>query len=89
MVDLLFVFKVHQPYRLRENFFWERNMFRKKTREELFDFYFDNSKNKEIFDRAAKKCYFPANGILLDLIDRFKRERRQVKVSFSISGVFL
>jgi alpha-amylase len=89
LVDLLFIFKVHQPYRLREGFFWERNVFRRKTREELFDFYFDNSKNKEIFDRAAKKCYFPANGILFDLIDRFKRERKKVKVSFSISGVFL
>jgi len=64
-------------------------MFRRKTKEELFDFYFDNSKNKEIFDRATKKCYFPANRILLDLIDRFKRERKKVKVSFSISGVFL
>jgi len=89
LVDLLFIFKVHQPYRLRENFFWERSMFRKKTEQELFDFYFDNSKNKEIFDRAAKKCYFPANGILLDLIDRFRREKKRVKVSFSISGVFL
>jgi alpha-amylase len=86
---VLFIFKVHQPYRLRENFFWERNMFQRKTKQELFDFYFDNSKNKEIFDRAAKKCYFPANSILLDLIDRFKRERKKVKVSFSISGVFL
>lgn len=64
-------------------------MFRKKTKEELFDFYFDNSKNKEIFDRAAKKCYFPANSILLDLINRFKKERKKVKISFSISGVFL
>ena len=89
MVDLLFIFKVHQPYRIRESFFWERNMFKRKTKEELFDFYFDNSKNKEIFDRAAKKCYFPANDILLTLIDRFKNERKRVKFSFSISGVFL
>jgi len=64
-------------------------MFKRKTKEELFDFYFDSTKNKEIFDRAARKCYFPANGILFDLIDRFKKQRREVKVSFSISGVFL
>jgi len=89
LVDVLFIFKVHQPFRLRESFFWERNMFKRKTKAELFDFYFDNDKNKEIFDRAAKKCYFPANAILTDLIDRFKRERKKVKVSFSISGVFL
>jgi len=85
---VLFVFKVHQPFRLREDFFWERNMFKRKAKEELFDFYFDNTKNREIFDRAAKKCYFPANNILLDLIDRFKKEKK-VKISFSISGVFL
>jgi alpha-amylase len=88
-VDILFVFKVHQPYRLRKGFFWERNMFRRKTKEELFDFYFDNSKNREIFERAAKKCYFPSNDILLKTIDEFKREKKKVKVSFSISGVFL
>jgi alpha-amylase len=89
LADVLFIFKVHQPYRLREGFFWERNMFKRKTKEELFDFYFDNVKNKEIFDRAARKCYFPANSILFELIDRFKKEPRKVRISFSISGVFL
>jgi len=89
LVDLLFIFKVHQPYRLRKGFFWERNMFRRRTKEELFDFYFDNAKNREIFERASKKCYFPSNDILLRLIDEFKREKKKVKVSFSISGVFL
>ena len=89
LVDLLFIFKVHQPYRIREGFFWERNMFKRRTKDELFDFYFDNSKNREIFNRAAKKCYFPANDILLKAIDEFKESRKKVKVSFSMSGVFL
>jgi len=89
LVDLLFIFKVHQPHRLRKGFFWERNMFRKLTKEELFDFYFDSAKNREIFERASRKCYFPSNDILLRLIDEFKNEKKKVKVSFSISGVFL
>jgi alpha-amylase len=88
LVDLLFIFKVHQPYRLKKGFFWERKMFRKLTKEELFDFYFDSAKNKEIFERASRKCYFPSNDILLRLIDEFKKEKKKVKVSFSISGVF-
>ncbi len=88
LVDLLFIFKVHQPFRIREDFFWAKNMFKRRTKEELFDFYFDNSKNQEIFNRAAEKCYFPANNILLQTIDEFKNEKRKVKVSFSISGVF-
>jgi len=79
MVDLLFIFKVHQPYRLKKGFFWERNMFRKLSKGELFDYYFDQTKNKEIFDRAAKKCYIPSNAILLELIDEFKREKKKSK----------
>ncbi|MEM2971287.1 MAG: DUF5752 family protein [Candidatus Bathyarchaeia archaeon] len=89
LTDIIFVFKVHQPFRLKKTFFWERNMFRRLKKEELFDFYFDEAKNREIFERACRKCYFPSNEILLELIDKFKRERKQFKVSFSISGTFL
>jgi alpha-amylase len=59
------------------------------NKKELFDYYFDNKVDAEIFKRAARKCYFPSNQILLDLIDGHKKEKRQVKVSFSLSGVFL
>jgi alpha-amylase len=58
-------------------------------RKELFDYYFDNHVDKEIFERAATKCYLPSNSLLLDIIDRHKKEKRKAKVSFSISGVFL
>jgi alpha-amylase len=64
-------------------------MFRRLNKEELFDFYFDDVKNREIFERASKKCYFPSNNILLQLIDEFKGQKKEVRVSFSISGVFL
>ena len=89
MTDVVFVFEVHQPHRLRRNLFWEGKVFRRLAKNELFNYYFDNEVDREIFKRAARKCYFPSNQILLDLIDRHKRERKQVKVSFSISGVFL
>jgi len=56
---------------------------------ELFDYYFDNYVDKQIFERAATKCYLPSNGLLLDTIDEHKKEKRKVKVSFSVSGVFL
>ncbi len=55
----------------------------------MFAYYFDDAVNREIFKRAAKKCYFPSNQILLELIDKHKKQRRKVKVSFSLSGVFL
>ncbi len=55
----------------------------------MFELYFDNTLNKHIFDRAARKCYFPANNIILAEIDRFKREKKQFKVSYGVSGVFI
>ncbi len=89
MTDIVFVFEVHQPHRLRRNLFWENKIFKRLKKKELFNYYFDNETDKEIFKRAAKKCYFPSNQILLDSINKFKKEKKQVKVSFSISGVFL
>ena len=66
-----------------------RQSLQRLTKDELFDYYFDNEGDREIFKRAARKCYFPSNQILLDLIDRHKHEHKPVKVAFSVSGVFL
>ena len=89
MTDVVFVFEVHQPHRLRRNLFWEGKIFRRLNKEELFDYYFDNEVDREIFKRAARKCYFPSNQILLDTIDKHKHDHKQAKFSFSLSGVFL
>ncbi|MCW4006738.1 MAG: glycoside hydrolase family 57 protein [Candidatus Bathyarchaeota archaeon] len=89
MTDVVFVFEVHQPHRLRKNLFWENKLFRRLGKEGFFDYYFDREIDREIFGRAAAKCYFPSNQILLDLIDAHKKERRPVKVAFSLSGTFL
>jgi len=89
LVDVVFVFEVHQPHRMRKNFFWENRGFRRIKKKELFDYYFDSEVNKEIFKRACNKCYFPSNQILLDLIDKHRNEKKKVKVAFSLSGIFL
>jgi alpha-amylase len=89
LTDVVFVFEVHQPHRLRRNLFWEGKILRKMKKKELFDYYFDNEVDREIFTRAARKCYYPSNQILLDAIDKHKHDRKQVKFSFSVSGVFL
>ena len=88
MTDVVFVFEVHQPHRLRRNLFWEGKIFRRLSKAELFDYYFDNEADREIFKRAARKCYFPSNQIILDVIDKRKHEQKQAKFSFSVSGVF-
>ena len=89
MTDVVFTFEVHQPHRLKRSLFWEGKTFRLVGKKELFDYYFDNESDREIFKRAARKCYYPSNQILLDAIDKHKHESKQVKVAFSISGVFL
>lgn len=89
MTDIILTFEVHQPFRIKRSFFWEHKMFQHRTEGELFDYYFDKALNREIFERASRKCYLPTNQILLDQIDGQRREKKRVKVSFSVSGVFL
>ena len=89
MTEVVLVFEVHQPLRLKKGFFWDRNMFRYISKQGLHDFYFDKTQDREIFERACRKCYLPSNNILLQLIDEFKGEKKKVKISFSVSGVFL
>ena len=76
MVNICFYFQVHQPYRL------------KKYR--VFDIgqhhnYFDENKNREILQKVAAKCYFPANKVVLNLL----KEHPELKVSYSFSGIVL
>jgi alpha-amylase len=89
LTDIVLVFEVHQPHRLKRSFFWENKIFKRLKKKELFDYYFDLPVNRDVFERACKKCYFPSNQILLELIDKHKREKKRVKVSFSLSGIFL
>jgi alpha-amylase len=56
---------------------------------DLFDLYFDHTLNREVMERAARKCYLPANNIILEQIDRFKHESKKFKVAYSITGVFI
>lgn len=89
LTEIVFVFEVHQPPRINQHLFWENRLFQHVKKEQFFDYYFDRRANREIFKKVCEKCYFPSNQIFLDLIDEFQRERKQVKVSFSISGIFL
>jgi len=89
MADVVLVFEVHQPFRIGKSFFWDHRMFKRVDKKELFEYYFDKDKNREIFERACRKCYLPSNEIILRSIDKHKSENRKVKAAFSLSGVFL
>ena len=51
--------------------------------------YFDKRLNEFTFKKVAGKCYHRANDIILSQIDRFKNDKKQFKVSYSLSGTFL
>ncbi len=89
MTDICLLFEVHQPLRLNRNFHSDLLIHPSVTKKDLFELYFDNKLNRYVFDRAASKCYFPTNSIILEQIDRCKRETKQFKVSYGISGVFI
>jgi alpha-amylase len=75
MASVCFYFQVHQPYRLRHYTIFD-------TRTD----YFDQSKNAEVCKKVARKCYLPANQLLLELIEKYEGKFR---AAFSITGVAL
>ncbi|MEM3383422.1 MAG: DUF5752 family protein [Nitrososphaerales archaeon] len=89
MKEICLGFEVHQPFRIKSNFFWDRLDFQSVPKGGLINHYFDQSLNKEIFNRVAKKCYLPSNQILLEQIESYKKNNKKVKVAFSLSGIFL
>ena len=66
MTDVCLCFEVHQPQRLRKDFFWSGSPMRRIERDLLSYFYFDDPENRRIFDRVAEKCYLTAYLLLIE-----------------------
>ncbi len=81
-------FEVHQPIRLKKNFFWDGQLNRQVVAD-LWKYYFDESENRRIFERVSDKCYIPANQAILEGIKKLEGTDRPFKVAYSFSGVFL
>jgi Alpha-amylase/alpha-mannosidase len=77
-------FEVHQPFRVRRNVFWSP-----RFRGSPLEKYFDEGKNREVFERVRRKCYIPATNVILDEIEAGEDEGREVKFFFSVSGTLL
>jgi len=75
MLNIVFYFQVHQPYRLKRLSIFDINN---------IDDYFDEELNRYVIQKVSKKCYIPTNELLLKLINKFEGK---FKVSFSISGI--
>ncbi len=88
MTSIVFYFQVHQPFRLNENFRKDRFTHDNSTAN-LENLYFAEGLNKDIIQRVAKKCYLPANKTWLKAIDEHKKEKKKVKIAFSVTGTVL
>jgi alpha-amylase len=89
--DIVFMFEVHQPYRLREDMIFHiiRNSFKSLNGKLLYNALFDEDLNKAIFNRVASKCYIPSTKILIDINKELRKYSKLFKFSFSISGIFI
>lgn len=74
MLNVVFYFQVHQPYRLRHVNVLDIG---KNT-----DF-FDEQLNRQVMQKVAQKCYLPTNKLLLSLIQNLEG---RFKIAYSITG---
>lgn len=87
MPSVCFYFKVHQPWRLKNH-----NSLGSSESDppDLMSHYFEkDGKDKRVFERVAKKCYYPASDLLLEAIDEFNNQDKEFKVAFSLTGTFI
>lgn len=77
MIDVVFYFQVHQPYRLRK---WKPSDRIKKLD------YWDEPLNRLVAERVAERCYLPMNEVLRQAIEKTDG---QFRCSFSLSGTVI
>jgi alpha-amylase len=77
MPSVCIYFQVHQPYRLRRYSFFDIGK---------SHVYEEEEQNRQILNKVADKCYLPANGLLLELIEEYRGDFR---IAFSLTGIIL
>ena len=77
MVSVCFYFQVHQPIRLGKYSVFDIGQHKS---------YFDWHKNEAIIKKVARKCYLPANHVILDLINKTDGK---FKAAYSMTGIVL
>jgi len=89
VTDICLMFEAHQPLRLNHNF--QSNLQGRPSvkKKDLIELYFNQKLNRHVFERVARKCYFPSNKIILEQIDKYKADRKKFKVAYGISGVLI
>lgn len=81
MPAVCFYFQVHQPHRVRKYGLFDIG----RDHNYFSDSSETNLNNRRILEKVARKCYLPANAVMLDLLEKYP----EFKISYSLSGVFL
>jgi alpha-amylase len=74
MLNIVFYFQVHQPYRLKHV-----NVLDIGSGSNVFN----DTLNKMVMQKVAEKCYLPTNRLLLRLI---KQHEGRFRIAYSITG---
>jgi len=77
VIDVVFYFQVHQPYRLKKLVPGERV---------THQHYFDDPLNKMVVERVAERGYLPMNAVITDMIEQSDGAFR---CAFSLSGTVI
>lgn len=85
MTSICLCFEVHQPLRLK-HFPGSTEGLRDAY---LSEHYLNDGLNKFVFERAARKCYWPTTQTLLEHVDTFKKEKKKFKFAFNFSGIWI
>lgn len=80
MPHICFYFQVHQPYRVKKY-----SVFNVGDDHDYFNSPEDRLSNEKIFHKVSRNCYLPTNKIMLELLQKHP----EMRISFSLSGVFL
>ena len=77
MTSVCCYFEVHQPYRVRSY-----DVFQIGRNHD----YFDDRLNRDVIQKVARKCYLPANALMLQLIDQ---HQGRFRIAYAITGTVL
>lgn len=86
MTLITLFFFAHQPERLRH---WNNRARTPVAPADLSSYYFDDEINRHYFEKVAKKCYWPATSLLLNLVQRYQNQPKPFRFAFGLSGTLL
>ncbi len=86
MTLITILFFAHQPERLLP---YDKRRNSRPTPQKLRSHFFDDTLNRDIFNKVAEKCYYPATRMLLEMAESQADRKKPFRFSFALSGTFI